>query len=401
MATATVQFLCPRRAAGGLIGTGGAVVQLCAAQHATTVALSRRDDCWAGGDARRCTVRGASADACIETHALLIAVLAGLRVDAEAARRDARTNERGTDSAPTPTTGPPRLSADACVARAVRAISALRSPRAAHGALSAHAAALDAALPSEHTILVPRATVGAVIGSRGARIREICAESGAFVRVGDAPDDERVDERPVRIVGRTRALLAAARMVALTMWAPRRDGTPAAGYATPSSASGGGGSESPDGSGGDFYGYAAHQALAAAMGVRPPAAHRSAFEASRDAWRGPGPANDGMCDDGNSFVKNIAVPDALIGQLVGAKGASLARIVAASQCKISISQRGEFVEGSLDRTVSFEGPSANILLAQALVRQRIRQVNVEREYRSGGGGGGGGGGERGGGSSDE
>ena len=71
------------------------------------------------------------------------------------------------------------------------------------------------------------------------------------------------------------------------------------------------------------------------------------------------------------------------GQLVGAGGVGLTCIMEKSACKISISQRGIFVPGTeTDRRVEFQGPSANILLAQALVRRRIREVNAERESRA-------------------
>ena len=71
------------------------------------------------------------------------------------------------------------------------------------------------------------------------------------------------------------------------------------------------------------------------------------------------------------------------GQLVGAGGVGLTCIMEKSACKISISQRGIFVPGTeTDRRVEFQGPSANILLAQALVRKRIREVNAERESRA-------------------
>ena len=218
------------RSAGGLIGSGGGVIKLCSAQHNTSVTLSRRDEIgFPGSDgARRVCVRGATVDACVATHGLLITLLAGLHADAQRRGRlqqqqEGQRRPRGAGE---------RTSPETIVNRAVAARDALL----AGGAIDPSdewTAAIAGAPAAEHTMLVPRSMAGAVIGPGGSRVRQICAESGAFVRLLDAPDD--VSPRPITIVGRAREILLAAQLIGTAMWAPRRDGSPAPGFLRSSS----------------------------------------------------------------------------------------------------------------------------------------------------------------------
>jgi RNA-binding protein Nova len=72
------------------------------------------------------------------------------------------------------------------------------------------------------------------------------------------------------------------------------------------------------------------------------------------------------------FTVQVLVPDTLIGSILGRGGRTLNELQMHSNCRIRISQRGEYVPGTRNRIVTIRGPTAqSVSMAQYLMSQRM------------------------------
>ena len=72
------------------------------------------------------------------------------------------------------------------------------------------------------------------------------------------------------------------------------------------------------------------------------------------------------------FTVQVAIPDSLIGSILGRGGGTLNELQMQSNTRIRISQRGEFVPGTKNRIVTIRGPTAqSVTVAQMLMSQRM------------------------------
>jgi RNA-binding protein Nova len=72
----------------------------------------------------------------------------------------------------------------------------------------------------------------------------------------------------------------------------------------------------------------------------------------------------------------IAIPDNVVGAILGKSGKTLADLQSKSNARIKISQRGVFVPGTTNRIVTISGPNAEcVALAQYLIHQEIQKTN--------------------------
>lgn len=72
------------------------------------------------------------------------------------------------------------------------------------------------------------------------------------------------------------------------------------------------------------------------------------------------------------FTVQVAIPDSLIGSILGRGGSTLNELQMQSNTRIRISQRGEFVPGTKNRIVTIRGPTAqSVTVAQMLMSQRM------------------------------
>jgi RNA-binding protein Nova len=72
------------------------------------------------------------------------------------------------------------------------------------------------------------------------------------------------------------------------------------------------------------------------------------------------------------FTVQVLVPDTLIGSILGRGGRTLNELQMHSNCRIRISQRGEYVPGTRNRIVTIRGPtSQSVSIAQYLMSQRM------------------------------
>ena len=72
----------------------------------------------------------------------------------------------------------------------------------------------------------------------------------------------------------------------------------------------------------------------------------------------------------HSFTVQVAIPDSLIGSILGRGGRTLNELQVQSNTRIRISQRGEYVPGTKNRIVTIRGPTAHsVTMAQMLMSQ--------------------------------
>ena len=78
------------------------------------------------------------------------------------------------------------------------------------------------------------------------------------------------------------------------------------------------------------------------------------------------------CLGPNAFQAQIAVPDSMIGSILGRAGRTLTELQHMSGTRIWISQRGEFIPGTRNRVVTVRGPTAqSVWQTQMFIGQRI------------------------------
>lgn len=74
----------------------------------------------------------------------------------------------------------------------------------------------------------------------------------------------------------------------------------------------------------------------------------------------------------HSFTAQVAIPDSLIGSILGRGGRTLNELQLQSSTRIRISQKGEYVPGTKNRIVTIRGPTAqSVTTAQFLMSQRM------------------------------
>ena len=177
-------------------------------------------------------------------------------------------------------------------------------------------------------VVVPNASCGAVIGKGGATIRRFQEDSGANIKLSS--QDRMlpgVTDRVLTVTGDAANVLRAIANVAA--------------------------------------------ALSEDEGYLPHAKRPSAFLASSPgpAPRGPS-ARGGGPKPGETSV-TVAVPDEHIGAVLGKGGRTISEIQVASGVRIKVSDRGDFIPGTRNRSVTLFGTEEGTRAAQALLAQKL------------------------------
>ena len=68
---------------------------------------------------------------------------------------------------------------------------------------------------------------------------------------------------------------------------------------------------------------------------------------------------------------SVAVSDAMVGAVVGRGGAKITEIQHITGCRVKISQRGDYIPGTTNRTVTITGPLSACQAAQFLINQAV------------------------------
>ena len=92
----------------------------------------------------------------------------------------------------------------------------------------------------------------------------------------------------------------------------------------------------------------------------PPPPHQFPLQAPQPTLQPPG------------YVAQVAIPDTVIGSILGRAGRTLADLQEQSHTRIRISQRGEYLPGTRNRVVTIRGGTAqSVSTAQFLISQRL------------------------------
>lgn len=215
---------------------------------------------------------------------------------------------------------------------------------------------------SELRIVVPNKVCGAIIGKSGATIKSFVDDSGASIKLSSQdPSSSAVSERLVTIGGSLEQQL---RAVALILTKMSEDpsyvqygnvplsftaGAGAGGYVV-----GGGQGGGPRGGGGGYY---------------------------DGPSRGRGPL---LQSSSVTTTIIVAVPDEHVGAVVGKGGRSLQEIQQGSGVRMSISDRGDYVDGTSNRKVTITGTADGVVAAQHLIAQKVQQSINALDYNRGG-----------------
>lgn len=195
---------------------------------------------------------------------------------------------------------------------------------------------VDMSTPFAVKMLVPNASVGAIIGKGGATIHEMSAQCGAQMKVSskDQQVPTGVPERIVSVNGNLQQMNHALNLIVAKM------------QENPANAQ---------------YQNATTSYMRARAGG-PPTGAIGAFGA-------PGA--------GGIQTMTIGVLDSLAGYVVGKEGNMLREIQRQSVARIQMSRRGEYIPGTTSRSVTITGSVASVQMAHVLISQKIQQAAIQ------------------------
>lgn len=226
-------------------------------------------------------------------------------------------------------------------------------------------------------VLIPGTAAGGIIGRAGAVIKQIGEQSAC--RVTLAPKDQQVpghNERVMTVSGESlTSVLSAVSLVLRQMQqdpATARYQNMSVSYAPAFPPAGAAFGASP------FPGY---PGFAASGGAHAGAHHGSAHPAGHAA-SGHGHSASGASPTEQAMTSmTIPVNEAYVGYIIGKAGSVVQEIMRMSGAQISISQKGEFVEGTTDRILTVTGVPGSVFTAQHIISQKVQQAAASVPFR--------------------
>lgn len=76
-----------------------------------------------------------------------------------------------------------------------------------------------------------------------------------------------------------------------------------------------------------------------------------------------------------STTIQMAIPDHLIGNILGKRGQTISEIQALSGAKVSVSARGEFVPGTTNRSITISGSTTSAQMAQFFINNKLSSAS--------------------------
>ncbi|XP_077319359.1 RNA-binding protein Nova-2-like [Lithobates pipiens] len=362
-----LKVLIPSYAAGSIIGKGGQTIVQLQRETGATVKLSKSKDFYPGTTERVCLVQGT-----------LEALLAAHNFIAEKVRelpQGAMKNELGL----------------------LPSQSSVTSERA-----------------KQAKLIVPNTTAGLIIGKGGATVRSIMEESGAWVQLSQKPAGPNLQERVVTVSGEATQVQHAVRSIIHKAKEDPPQGTsylnisytntqgPVANSNPTGSPYAGGTAEATIApypatqaasaaiSGGDLlaistalntlasYGYSTGLGFNPLVGGVHPAAVNLLASYTGEAGSALGLGGGGILMEklaaesiAGKETLEMAVPETLVGAILGKGGKTLIEYQELTGARIQISKKGEFVPGTRSRKVIITGPPGATQAAQYLIGQRV------------------------------
>ncbi|KAG8448473.1 hypothetical protein GDO86_015530 [Hymenochirus boettgeri] len=361
-----LKVLIPSYAAGSIIGKGGQTIVQLQRETGATIKLSKSKDFYPGTTERVCLVQG-MAEALLSVHNFIADKVRELP-------QGATKNDLGV-MLPMQTN-----------------ISAERAKQA--------------------KLIVPNTTAGLIIGKGGATVRSIMEESGAWVQLSQKPAGPNLQERVVTVSGEPNQVQKALRSIInksredppqgsthLNISYTNSQGPVANSNPTGSPYAGGTAEQvltpfppappaPPAFTGGDLlaistalntlasYGYGTGMGFNPLVGgVHPAAVSLLASYTGEPAvgLGGGGILVEKMAAEAVTGKETLemAVPETLVGAILGKGGKTLVEYQELTGARIQISKKGEFVPGTRSRKVTITGPPAATQAAQYLIGQRV------------------------------
>ncbi|XP_075042246.1 RNA-binding protein Nova-2-like isoform X2 [Mixophyes fleayi] len=363
-----LKVLIPSYAAGSIIGKGGQTIVQLQRETGATIKLSKSKDFYPGTTERVCLVQG-PAEALLSVHNFI----------AEKVREVPQGTAKSDMGVLIPTQNN---------------ISAERAKQA--------------------KLIVPNTTAGLIIGKGGATVRSIMEESGAWVQLSQKPAGPNLQERVVTVSGEAGQVERAVQSIIHKAREDPPQGTahlnisyinsqgPVANSNPTGSPYAGGTAEPvmapfpaappapPAISGGDLlaistalntlasYGYSTGLGYNPLVGGVHPAAVSLLASYAGEASPALGLGGGGILMEklaaesvtGKETLE-MAVPETLVGAILGKGGKTLVEYQELTGARIQISKKGEFVPGTRSRKVTITGPPGATQAAQYLIGQRV------------------------------
>ncbi|XP_069841647.1 RNA-binding protein Nova-2-like [Dendropsophus ebraccatus] len=363
-----LKVLIPSYAAGSIIGKGGQTIVQLQRETGATIKLSKSKDFYPGTTERVCLVQG-TAEALQAVHNFIAEKV-----------REVPQGATKTDLG--------------VLIPAQNNVSAERAKQA--------------------KLIVPNTTAGLIIGKGGSTVRSIMEESGAWVQLSQKPAGPNLQERVVTVSGEPNQVQRAIRSIIHKAREDPPQGTaylnisytnsqgPVANSNPTGSPYAGGTAEpaiapfptaspaTPAISGGDLlaistalntlasYGYSTGLGYNPLVGGVHPAAVSLLASYTGEAAPALGIGGGGILMDklaaesvtGKETLE-MAVPETLVGAILGKGGKTLVEYQELTGARIQISKKGEFVPGTRSRKVTITGPPGATQAAQYLIGQRV------------------------------
>uniref|UniRef100_A0A3B4YXF0 RNA-binding protein Nova-1-like n=1 Tax=Stegastes partitus TaxID=144197 RepID=A0A3B4YXF0_9TELE len=344
-----LKVLIPSYAAGSIIGKGGQTIVQLQKETGATIKLSKSKDFYPGTTERVCLIQG-TVEALNGVHNFI----------AEKVRempQSAQKPEPVSILQPQTTVNPDRV--------------------------------------KQAKLIVPNSTAGLIIGKGGATVKAVMEQSGAWVQLSQKPEGINLQERVVTISGEPEQNRKAVEIIVQKIQEdPQSSSCLNISY---SNVSGPVANSNPTGSpyantaevlpnaaaaaatafsGNDLlaitsalntlasYGYNTNTL---GLGLNPAAASGVLAAVAASA----NPAAAAALADGAKDVVEIAVPENLVGAILGKGGKTLVEYQELTGARIQISKKGEFIPGTRNRKVTITGSPAATQAAQYLISQRI------------------------------
>lgn len=98
--------------------------------------------------------------------------------------------------------------------------------------------------------------------------------------------------------------------------------------------------------------------------------------------RAAGPSASRPTTSDESVTLTINIPEAQIGNILGKSGVILREIISLSGAKVTISNKGEYAEGTTDRIVTVKGNIATAHCAATFIHHKLHTPNPKRERKA-------------------
>nr|XP_006993834.1 RNA-binding protein Nova-2 [Peromyscus maniculatus bairdii] len=201
-------------------------------------------------------------------------------------------------------------------------------------------------------LIVPNSTAGLIIGKGGATVKAVMEQSGAWVQLSQKPEGINLQERVVTVSGEPEQVhKAVSAIVQKVQEDPQSSSCLNISYANVAGpVANSNPTGSPYASPADVLPAAAAAAAGAAGGFLT--AEKLAAESAKE-------------------LVEIAVPENLVGAILGKGGKTLVEYQELTGARIQISKKGEFLPGTRNRRVTITGSPAATQAAQYLISQRV------------------------------